>query len=159
MEHFQLVLKCLIKPIQSMPLNMNNVRRFNNIWWECTSISWYFYLGFPCVFGLLPNRLKGSYRFMFQELKSIATQMQLSFKPQYVMTDFEPGLISIIATEVSPSCSFLVKLNFYIIFSFLKQHIYLVISTLHKLFIELFNVLVYIPVIITMMMLNIFVEN
>ena len=55
---------------------------------------------------------------MFQELKSIATQMQLSFKPQYVMTDFEPGLISIIATEVSPSCSFLVKLNFYIIFSF-----------------------------------------
>ena len=96
---------------------------------------------------------------MFQELKSIATQMQLSFKPQYVMTDFEPGLISIIATEVSPSCSFLVKLNFYIIFSFLKQHIYLVISTLDKLFIELFNVLVYLPVIMTMMMLNIFVEN
>ncbi|CAF4729973.1 unnamed protein product [Rotaria socialis] len=31
---------------------------------------------FPCVFGLLPNRLKTTYHFMFQELKSVAMQMQ-----------------------------------------------------------------------------------
>ncbi|CAF3215169.1 unnamed protein product [Rotaria socialis] len=54
---------------------------------------------FPCVFGLLPNRLKTTYHFMFQELKSIATQMQLNFTPKSIMSDFEPALITIIAAE------------------------------------------------------------
>ncbi|CAF4891392.1 unnamed protein product, partial [Rotaria sp. Silwood1] len=56
---------------------------------------------FPCVFGLLPNRFKSTYHFMFQELKSTATQMQLNFTPKSIMTDFEPGLISVIAAEFS----------------------------------------------------------
>ncbi|CAF3073065.1 unnamed protein product [Rotaria sp. Silwood2] len=56
---------------------------------------------FPCVFGLLPNRLKGTYHFMFQELKSTATQMQLNFTPKSIMTDFEPALIGVIAAEFS----------------------------------------------------------
>ncbi|CAF2875167.1 unnamed protein product [Rotaria sp. Silwood2] len=56
---------------------------------------------FPCVFGLLPNRLKGTYHFMFQELKSTATQMQLNFTPKSIMTDFEPALISVITAEFS----------------------------------------------------------
>ncbi|CAF4795603.1 unnamed protein product, partial [Rotaria socialis] len=54
---------------------------------------------FPCIFGLLPNRLKTTYHFMFQELKSIATQMQLNFTPKSIMSDFEPALITIIAAE------------------------------------------------------------
>ncbi|CAF3709276.1 unnamed protein product [Rotaria socialis] len=54
---------------------------------------------FPCVFDLLPNRLKTTYHFMFQELKSIAMQMQLNFTPKSIMSDFEPALIIVIAAE------------------------------------------------------------
>ncbi|CAM4832775.1 unnamed protein product [Rotaria magnacalcarata] len=54
---------------------------------------------FPCVLGLLPNRLKTTYHFMFQELKSIAIQMQLNFTPKSIMSDFEPALITVIAAE------------------------------------------------------------
>ncbi|CAF4695774.1 unnamed protein product, partial [Rotaria socialis] len=54
---------------------------------------------FPCVFGLLPNQLKTTYHFMFQELKSIAMQMQLNFTPKSIMSDFERALITVIAAE------------------------------------------------------------
>jgi hypothetical protein len=59
-----------------------------------------FFVAFPCVFGLLPNRLKSTYIFMIQELKSLAEQMQLQFAPKKVMTDFELGLMSVLKTEV-----------------------------------------------------------
>ncbi|CAF3647620.1 unnamed protein product [Rotaria sp. Silwood1] len=60
---------------------------------------------FPCVFGLLPNRLKPTYTFMVQELKSLAEQMQLQFTPKKIMTDFESGLMSVLKTEF-PSASY-----------------------------------------------------
>ncbi|CAF4000589.1 unnamed protein product [Rotaria sp. Silwood2] len=54
---------------------------------------------FPCVFGLLPNRLKSTYYFMFNELKSIAIQMQMNFTPKSIMSDFEPGLLAVVTTD------------------------------------------------------------
>ncbi|CAF2101064.1 unnamed protein product, partial [Rotaria magnacalcarata] len=50
--------------------------------------------------NLLPNRLKNTYHFMFQELKSIAMQLQLNFTPKSIMSDFEPALITVIAAEL-----------------------------------------------------------
>ena len=50
-----------------------------------------FHIAFPCVFGLLPNRQKSTYRFMFNELKLIALQMQLNSAPKTIMSDFESG--------------------------------------------------------------------
>ena len=68
-------------------------------------------VAFPCVFGLLPNRLKTTYHHMFQELKSLATQMQLPFTPKLVMSDFEPGLINVVKAEVSLSSKSECNLN------------------------------------------------
>ncbi len=59
-----------------------------------------FFVAFPCVFGLLPNRLKCTYIFMIRELKSLAEEMQLQFAPKSIMTDFETGLMSVLKTEV-----------------------------------------------------------
>ncbi|CAF1237473.1 unnamed protein product [Rotaria sordida] len=56
---------------------------------------------FPCVFGLLPNRQKSTYHFMFNELKSIALQMQLNFAPKTIMSDFEPGLLTVVSAELA----------------------------------------------------------
>ncbi|CAF2042089.1 unnamed protein product [Rotaria magnacalcarata] len=65
---------------------------------------------FPCVFGLLPNRQKNTYHFMFQELKAIAVQMKMNFSPKLIMSDFEVGLLSVVALEfvttTSLSCYF-----------------------------------------------------
>jgi hypothetical protein len=55
------------------------------------------------VFGLLPNRFKSTYQFLFRELKSVATQMKLDFAPKTVMTDFEPALMGVVKVEVSAS--------------------------------------------------------
>ncbi|CAM4840208.1 unnamed protein product [Rotaria magnacalcarata] len=67
-------------------------------------------LSFPCVFGLLPNRQKNTYHFMFQELKAIAVQMKMNFSPKLIMSDFEVGLLSVVALEfvttTSLSCYF-----------------------------------------------------
>ncbi|CAF4486644.1 unnamed protein product, partial [Rotaria magnacalcarata] len=64
----------------------------------------------PCVFGLLPNRQKNTYHFMFQELKAIAVQMKMNFSPKLIMSDFEVGLLSVVALEfvttTSLSCYF-----------------------------------------------------
>ncbi|CAF1379461.1 unnamed protein product [Rotaria magnacalcarata] len=64
----------------------------------------------PCVFGLLPNRQKNTYHFMFQELKAIAAQMKMNFSPKLIMSDFEAGLLSVVALEfvttTSLSCYF-----------------------------------------------------
>ncbi|CAM4882634.1 unnamed protein product [Rotaria socialis] len=58
---------------------------------------------FPCVFGLLPNRFKPTYQFLFHELKFIAIQMKLDFAPKIVMSDFEPALMGVVKTECSNS--------------------------------------------------------
>ncbi|CAF2058936.1 unnamed protein product [Rotaria magnacalcarata] len=56
---------------------------------------------FPCVFGLLPNRLKSTYQFLFFELKAIAVQMKPDFTPKLVMSDFEPALIGVLKAKFS----------------------------------------------------------
>ena len=50
---------------------------------------------FPCVFGLLPNRFKSNYQFLFSKLKAIAAQMSMTFEPKTIMSDFEPALMNI----------------------------------------------------------------
>ncbi|CAF4356626.1 unnamed protein product, partial [Rotaria magnacalcarata] len=82
MERFRLAQKYSIRFIQYIVLNMNNAT-------------------FPCVFGLLPNRLKLTYQFLFHELKSIAIQMKLDFAPKIVMSDFEPAFMGVVKTEFS----------------------------------------------------------
>ncbi|CAF1277492.1 unnamed protein product [Rotaria sp. Silwood1] len=54
---------------------------------------------FPCVFGLLPNRHKNIYSFLFHELRYAALQMKLDFSPKIVMSDFESGLASAVKSE------------------------------------------------------------
>ncbi|CAF2972812.1 unnamed protein product [Rotaria sp. Silwood2] len=56
---------------------------------------------FPCIFGLLPNRQKSTYHFMFRELKAVAVQMEMNFSPKLIMSDFEPGLLAVVALEVT----------------------------------------------------------
>ncbi|CAF1323957.1 unnamed protein product [Rotaria sp. Silwood1] len=56
---------------------------------------------FPCVFGLLPNRYKNTYSFLFHELKYVASQMKLDFSPKIIMSDFEPGLAGAVKSEFS----------------------------------------------------------
>lgn len=58
-------------------------------------------LAFPCVFGLLPDRKKSTYKFLFRELKSIAQSMNIDFTPATIMSDFESGLADAISNEVS----------------------------------------------------------
>ena len=57
-------------------------------------------LAFPCVFGLLPNRFKSTYQFLFSELKAIAAQMNMAFEPKTIMSDFEPALMNVLKVEV-----------------------------------------------------------
>ncbi|CAF4000286.1 unnamed protein product [Rotaria sordida] len=54
---------------------------------------------FPCVFGLLLNRHKNTYSFLFHELRYVALQMKLDFSPKIVMSDFESGLASAVKSE------------------------------------------------------------
>jgi len=58
-----------------------------------------FSVAFPCVFGLLPNRLKCTYIFMIQELNLLAEEIQLQFSPKSIMTDFETGLMPVLKAE------------------------------------------------------------
>ncbi|CAF1246239.1 unnamed protein product [Adineta ricciae] len=53
----------------------------------------------PCCFGLLPDRKKSTYQQLFQELKGVAVSMNRIWKPERIITDFEPSLISAIPAE------------------------------------------------------------
>ncbi|CAF4832204.1 unnamed protein product [Rotaria socialis] len=59
---------------------------------------------FACAFGLLPDRKKPTYKFLFQELKNLATEMNLCFNPVTIMSDFETGLAEAIHSEF-PNCN------------------------------------------------------
>ncbi|CAF4340278.1 unnamed protein product, partial [Rotaria magnacalcarata] len=54
---------------------------------------------FACAFGLLPDRKKPTYKFLFQELKNLAAEMNLCFNPITIMSDFETGLAEAIHSE------------------------------------------------------------
>ena len=62
--------------------------------------NFYFIVGFPCVFTILPDRKKHTYSEMFQELKILATQLNRSFHPNRILTDYEPSIIAAISIEV-----------------------------------------------------------
>ena len=64
----------------------------------------YFIVGFPCVFTILSNRKKHTYSEMFKELKSLGTQLNRSFQPDRILTDYEPSIIAVISIEVIVNC-------------------------------------------------------
>ncbi|CAF1192349.1 unnamed protein product [Rotaria magnacalcarata] len=67
-----------------------------------------------CVFGLLSNRQKSTYHFMFRELKALAVQMEMNFSPKLIMSDFEPGLLAVVTLEViCYSNAFILLFSFY----------------------------------------------
>ncbi|CAF4646427.1 unnamed protein product [Rotaria socialis] len=79
--------------------------------WKCCSIVqlflWmehfhcFFYVGFPCVFGILPDRKRITYQELFKILKDFAISINRKFEPTRILSDFESGLISAIANEFS----------------------------------------------------------
>ncbi|CAF1574712.1 unnamed protein product, partial [Didymodactylos carnosus] len=54
---------------------------------------------FPCVFGLLPDRKKSMYQQLFKVLQDLAISMNRTFKPDRILSDFEPSLIPAVASE------------------------------------------------------------
>ncbi|CAF3280615.1 unnamed protein product [Rotaria socialis] len=58
---------------------------------------------FICGIGLLPDRKKSTYRFVFEELKGLAVRMNLVFSPSTIITDFEPSLAEAIISEFPSS--------------------------------------------------------
>ncbi|CAF3074723.1 unnamed protein product [Rotaria sp. Silwood2] len=59
----------------------------------------FFIAGFPCAFCILPNRKKYTYLEMFKELKNLATQLNRTFEPARILTDYEPSIIRAISAE------------------------------------------------------------
>ena len=56
---------------------------------------------FLCLFDLLPDGKKSTYKFVFRELKSVAESMNMDFNPATIMSDFETGSADAITNEVS----------------------------------------------------------
>ncbi|CAF1969176.1 unnamed protein product [Rotaria magnacalcarata] len=94
---------------------------------------------FPCIFGVLPDRKRTTYKHLFKILKGLAVSMNRTFKPARVMSDYEASIITAVANEVINSflswsrskCSK---------FSFLKQFIVGVFFTSPKRFIGAYKV-------------------
>lgn len=133
-EHFQQHRHILIKCLLFMLTDFNAVGQMPLTEKLLTSIS---FLGFPCIFGLLPDRKRITYQKLFQELKSMATSINHIFKPEQIVTDFESGLIPAISAEVKYIRLLLrtkYLISFY--FSFRKLSIKAVIFIMHKLSID-----------------------
>ena len=112
-----------------------------------------FHIAFLCVLGLLPNRQKSTYHFMFNELKLIALQMQLNFAPETIMSDFESGLLVVVSAEVSFFTFLESNLRTFVFNSFRQQYTLLAISISLKPYIEQYNALAYRHPIMMMMMM------
>ncbi len=95
--------------------------------------------GFPCVFGVLPDRKKSTYQQLFQELKNVAGSMNRIWKPERIITDFETSLIPAIAAEVNPF-DHLYKNMSVLYFSFLAVCIKGVIFIIPKPYIVVFKI-------------------
>lgn len=83
-----------------MPKNLVKVYR-NNISYSRHFQSFNFVEGLPVVFCLLPNKRSKTYLELFERLKDQAIVMKKEFNPKRIITDFEPGLLSIIQQEVN----------------------------------------------------------
>ena len=66
---------------------------------QCSSI-FFFCVAFMCVIGLLSDRNKFTYKFVFEELKGLAIGMNQIFDPSTIISDFEQGLGEAISSEV-----------------------------------------------------------
>ncbi len=53
-----------------------------------------------CVFALLPDKKKSTYKFLFHELHNKAAELNMTFNPTTVMSDFEEALAQVVKTEV-----------------------------------------------------------
>lgn len=62
---------------------------------------YYFFIDFPCVFSILPNKKRSTYLELFNELKNLAAELNRSFQPSRILTDFESSILSLIPTEVN----------------------------------------------------------
>lgn len=58
------------------------------------------YLSFVCVFALLPDKKKSTYKLLFHELYEQAKQLNLVIYLSTVMSDFEGSLVDIIKSEM-----------------------------------------------------------
>ena len=54
----------------------------------------------PCVIALLPGRSAVIYEHLFQLLDEEATQLRMRFEPDFIMSDFEQGLIAAVKNHV-----------------------------------------------------------
>ncbi|CAF3249819.1 unnamed protein product [Rotaria sp. Silwood2] len=54
---------------------------------------------FVCVFALLPDRKKPTYKYLFHELRNKAAQLNMTFNPCTIMSDFEGTLAEILKIE------------------------------------------------------------
>ncbi|CAF4419126.1 unnamed protein product, partial [Rotaria magnacalcarata] len=54
---------------------------------------------FPCIFGVLPDRKRTTYKHLFKILKGLAVSMNRTFKPARVMSDYEASIITAVANE------------------------------------------------------------
>ncbi|CAF4304496.1 unnamed protein product, partial [Rotaria sp. Silwood2] len=55
---------------------------------------------FVCAFALLPDRKKHTYKYLFHELHNKAAQLNMTFNPCTIMSDFEGTLAEILKIEV-----------------------------------------------------------
>ncbi|CAM4967139.1 unnamed protein product [Rotaria socialis] len=84
---------------------------------------------FICGIGLLPDRKKSTYRFVFEELKGLAVRMILVFIPSTIITDFEHSFAEAIISEVILSDFKLRKENQKNIISFSFQVATILVAT------------------------------
>lgn len=57
-------------------------------------------IAFVCVIALLPDRKASTYKCFFRELCSKASQFNMVFNPDTIMSDFEGTLADVIKSEV-----------------------------------------------------------
>ncbi|CAF4635139.1 unnamed protein product, partial [Rotaria sp. Silwood2] len=58
-----------------------------------------YFAAFVCVFALLPDRKKHTYKYLFHELHNKAAQLNMTFNPCTIMSDFEGTLAEILKIE------------------------------------------------------------
>jgi hypothetical protein len=57
-------------------------------------------IAFVCVFALLPDKKKSTYKILLHELHNKATELNMTFNPNTIMSDFEETLAEVIKSEV-----------------------------------------------------------
>jgi hypothetical protein len=57
-------------------------------------------IAFVCVFALLPDQKKPTYKFLFNALRDKAAEMNMIFHPTTIMSDFEGTLAEVLKSEV-----------------------------------------------------------